>query len=151
MCKISVGGEEMTSNLHNWTGEFVAEKERSRQFHLSCIWAGLWHREGLGAVCLLALILHSTTRWLCSYSKGFLEPTMSGSEAASGRQALAGAVCGARGANDDAIHPGLEIVLFSFPWKVSSFVTRRLYWVNPQDTNAIQKHIWKQVSCTQLF
>ena len=26
MCKISVGGEEMTSNLHNWTGEFVAEK-----------------------------------------------------------------------------------------------------------------------------
>lgn len=40
---------------------------------------------------------------------------MSGSEAASGRQALAGAVCGARGANDDAIHPGLEIVLFSFP------------------------------------
>ena len=71
--------------------------------------------QGLCAVCLLALILHSTTRWLCSYSKGFLEPTMSGSEAASGRQALASAVWGACGANDDAIHPGLEIVLFSFP------------------------------------
>lgn len=40
---------------------------------------------------------------------------MSGSEAASGSQVLAGAVGGARGANDDAIHPGLEIVLFSFP------------------------------------
>lgn len=38
---------------------------------------------------LLALILHGTTRWRCSYSKGFLEPRMSPSEAACGRQALA--------------------------------------------------------------
>ena len=50
-----------------------------------------------------------------SAQQGQWEPTMSGSEAASGRQALASAVWGACGANDDAIHLGLEIVLFSFP------------------------------------
>lgn len=66
-----------------------------------------------GLCSLLALILHGTTRWRCSYSEGFLEPAMSRSEAACGRQALASSACGALGANDDAIHPGLEIAVFS--------------------------------------